>query len=389
MSSPFKVAIVHYWLVAMRGGERVLERVLRMFPEADIFTHVYDPHAVSAEIRSRNIKTTFVDRLPASRKLYQKYLPLMPMALEGLDLKGYDLVLSFEAGPAKGVIAPPDALHVCYFHSPMRYLWDAYGEYRNTAGVLTRLSMPLLFPSLRIWDVCSASRVDGLMANSEFIRKRVRRAYGRDAVVVHPPAPVEAFTKAELLDDSYLWVGQMAPYKRADIAVEAFNRLGLKLRMIGRGEMRRGLEKAARSNISFEDGLSLRELGAAYARCRALVYTAEEDFGIIPVEAMAAGRPVLAYGRGGVLDSVQSGVTGLFFDGQSPESLIDGVQRLESWLPSFAPEAAMHRAKAFSGDVFDRRYIDALRGFAVNNARVLRRLDTAAEMLQSSGAAVS
>ena len=375
VNRPIKIAIIHYWLVAMRGGERVLERVLQMFPEADLFTHVYDPEAVSSEIRSRHVRTTFIDRLPASRRLYQKYLPLMPMALEELDLKGYDLVLSFEAGPAKGVIAPPDALHVCYCHSPMRYLWDAYHEYRRSAGRAARLTMPLLFPPLRLWDAVSATRVDGFIANSEFIRKRVRRAYGRDAVVVHPPAPVESFSPVGGEHDAYLWVGQMTPYKRGDLAVEAFNRSGRPLRMIGRGEMRRSLEKTAGSHISFEDGLSFKELGEAYARSRALVYTAEEDFGIIPVEAMAAGRPVLAYGRGGVLDSVEPGATGLFFDEQTPESLLDGVERLESWLPSFKPASAVAQAKRFSGQAFDKAYLAAVRQFAVDHPAVLRRLD--------------
>ena len=384
---PLRVAIIHYWLVAMRGGERVLERVLQLFPEADIYTHVYDPSAVSDLIRTRNIKTTFVDRLPASKKLYQKYLPLMPMALEGLDLKSYDLVLSFEAGPAKGVIASPDALHVCYCHSPMRYLWDAYGEYRATAGRGARLAMPLLFPSLRVWDYASAGRVDGLIANSRFIQRRIRRAYARDCVVVHPPAPVEAFAPSVEIDAAYLWVGQMTPYKRGDVAVEAFNRLGLPLVMVGKGEMRRSLMEKAKSNITFKDGLSFRELGQAYARCRGLIYTAEEDFGIIPVEAMAAGRPVLAFGRGGVLDSVTPGITGLFFDEQTPQSLMDGVARFETWLPTFNPQAAVAQAAGFSGRAFDENYLAAVAGYAQGHPRIRKRLAVAQAALDREIAA--
>ena len=376
MGAPLRVAIIHYWLVAMRGGERVLERVLRLFPEADLFTHVYDPGAVSEEIRRRVVKTTFIDRLPASRRLYQKYLPLMPMALESLDLRGYDLVLSFEAGPAKGVIAPPDALHVCYCHSPMRYLWDAYAEYHASAGRLARGVMPWIFPFLRVWDYASAGRVDGFIANSHFIQRRIERAYRRPSVVVHPPVPVELFRPSEQVGDHYLWVGQMTPYKRADIAVEAFSRMKRPLTLVGRGEMKRDLQRRAGPTISFRDGLSLRELAQAYASARALVYTAEEDFGIIPVEALASGRPVLAYGRGGVLDSIQPGAGGLFFDAQTPESVIEGVQALERWLPTFSPEKARASVARFSGERFDAEYVAAVRSFATEHGPVQRHLAT-------------
>ena len=386
MSRPLRVAVIHYWLVAMRGGERVLERVLRLFPEADVFTHVYDPSAVSDEIRRRKITTTFIDHLPASRRLYQRYLPLMPMALEEIDLRGYDLVLSFEAGPAKGVIAPPDALHVCYCHSPMRYLWDAYAEYKASAGWLARTAMPWTFPALRQWDVASAARVDGLIANSHFIQRRIRRAWGRDSVIVHPPAPVELFQASASVGDAYLWVGQMTPYKRGDIAVEAFNRMGTPLQMIGRGEMRKGLEKAARSNIDFAEAMSFAELRRAYARARGLIYTAEEDFGIIPVEAQAAGRPVLAYGRGGVLDSVIPGETGCFFEEQTADALVEALARFERWLPTFRPEAARASAERFSGARFDAGYLNALRGFAHDRPELLSRLPEHAVLPQDRAA---
>ena len=369
-----RVAIIHYWLVAMRGGERVLERVLRLFPDADLFTHVLDPGAVSDEISSRVVKTTFINRLPASRKLYQRYLPLMPMALEALDLKGYDLVLSFEAGPAKGVIADPDALHVCYCHSPMRYLWDAYGEYRASAGRLARISMPWIFPPLRLWDFASAARVDGFIANSRFIQRRIRRAYGRSSVIVHPPVPTEAFRASAQVDDAYLWVGQMTPYKRADIAVEAFNQLQRPLTLIGRGEMRRQLERIAGPTISFKDAVSFAELKESYARAKALIYTAEEDFGIIPVEAQAAGRPVLAYGRGGVLDSVEPGVGGLFYEAQTVESLVEGVRALDAWLPSFRPQDSQAAVRRFSAERFDGAYLKAVADFATDRPRLHRWL---------------
>jgi glycosyltransferase involved in cell wall biosynthesis len=374
MSKPLRVAIIHYWLVGMRGGERVLERVLRQFPEADLFTHVYDPDAVSDIIRNRKVQTTFINDLPFARRFYKHYLPLMPMALESLDLSGYDLVLSFEAGPAKGALAPPTALHVCYCHSPMRYLWDAQADYRRSAGPLPRALMSILFPPLRVWDYATAARVDGFIANSDFVRRRIRRAYGREATVVHPPAAIEAFKPSAQVGEEYLWVGQMTPYKRGDIAVDAFNRLGLPLRMVGDGEMRRKLKTAANSNIRFSDNLSFAELRDAYATCKGLIYTAEEDFGIVPVEAMASGRPVLAYGRGGVLDTIIPGRTGQFFDNQTADSLVAAVRDFEAWLPTFDPQNAVARAARFTGERFDDTFTAALRRFAVGHPEVLDRL---------------
>lgn len=353
MTRPRRVAIVHYWLVGMRGGERVLERLIRLFPEADVFTHVYVPEAMSDVIRSRPVQTSFIQRLPGGVRHYQKYLPLMPLALEQFDLRGYDLVISSESGPAKGVIAPPDALHVCYCHSPMRYLWDHYHDYRGSAGGLTRAVMPFLFHRLRVWDTASAARVDRIAANSHFIAQRVARAWRREATVVHPPVDTSLFTPASEIGQHYLWVGQLTRYKRADIAVEAFNRLGLPLLMVGDGELAATLARTALPNITFVPRMNFDELRRAYATCRALVFTAEEDFGMVPVEAMASGRPVLAYGRGGIRDSVAPGETGLFFDAQSADALIEGVEQFEKWLPGFEPQRAVEQARLFSPERFD------------------------------------
>ncbi|MGL6043363.1 MAG: glycosyltransferase, partial [Sandaracinobacteroides sp.] len=323
---PRRVALVHYWLVGMRGGERVLERLIQLFPNAEIFTHVYDPASVSALIRSRPVHTSFIQKLPGAIRHYQSYLPLMPRALEAFDMRGYDLVISSESGPAKGVIAAPDALHLCYCHSPMRYLWDHYHIYRDAAGPVARLGMTLLTPTLRQWDVASAQRVDHIVANSNFIRRRVRRAWGRDADVVHPPVAVQEFVPTRDVTSSFLWVGQMVPYKRPDLAVDAFNRLGLPLLMVGDGPMLGALKSRARDNIRFITRLDFASLKQSYANSRALLFTAEEDFGIVPVEANASGRPVIAYGRGGVLDSIVPGVSGLFFAEQSVDSLVEAVQ---------------------------------------------------------------
>lgn len=354
MAGPFRrVAIVHYWLVGMRGGERVLERLLHLFPDADIFTHVYVPEAVSDTIRARTVRTSFIQRLPGARRHYQKYLPLMPLALEQLDLTGYDLVISSEAGPAKGVIAAPDALHLCYCHSPMRYLWDHYHHYRATAGWATRTLMPSVFHYLRQWDVTSAARVDRFVANSSFIQRRIRRAWNREASVVHPPVAVDAFRPVDDVGPGYLWVGQMIAYKRPDLALDTFNRLGLPLTMVGDGDMAAALKKRAGPNISFRERLSFAELQRAYASARALVFTAEEDFGIVPVEANASGRPAIVLGRAGTLDSIVPDETGLYFMDQNVDSLSEAVERMEAWLPHFDPAAAVRQAQRFRPEVFD------------------------------------
>ncbi len=355
-----RVALVHYWLVGMRGGERVLERLLRLFPQADIFTHVYDPARMSEALRGARVQESFIGRLPGARKHYQKYLPLMPMALEELDLRAYDLVISSESGPAKGVITRNDALHLCYCHSPMRYLWDHYQDYKSAAGRLSRALMPAMFHRLRQWDVSSAQRVDAILANSRFIARRVGKVWGREAEVVHPPVSVSEFAPSSQVSNRYLWVSQMTPYKRADVALEAFNRMAVPALMVGDGEMVREIERRAGPNVEVRRRLSFSELKEAYATCRALVFTPEEDFGIVPVEANASGRPVIAFGQGGVTDSIVDGKTGLFFPEQSVESLCDAISRFERWEAEFDPAAAVANAQRFAPEVFDAGILSAV-----------------------------
>ncbi|MEP1765200.1 MAG: glycosyltransferase [Sulfitobacter sp.] len=351
-----RVAIIHYWLVGMRGGEKVIEALCRMFPQADIYTHVADPAKLSSVLTCHRIIETRVGRMPFARKMYQKYLPFMPRALEELDLSGYDLVISSEAGPAKGIIAPPDAPHLCYCHSPMRYLWDQYHVYRNGAGFLTRAAMPLMAHSLRQWDVTSAQRVDGFVANSNFVAKRIEKYWRRESDVVAPPVAVEDFAPVapEDLGDFYLWAGELAPYKRPDLAVEAFKRLDKPLVVIGGPDDQvKALKAAAGPKTKFLGKVPFDVLKDHMARCRALIFPGEEDFGIVPVEVMASGRPVIAYGRGGILDSVVDGETGLFFKEQSVSALVQAVEIFEgSKLAQNGPEACVQRAACFSEESF-------------------------------------
>ena len=288
-----RVAIIHYWLVTMRGGERVLERICELYPNADIFTHVVDHDALSQVLKRHRIFTTSIAKLPGAKKHYQKYLALMPRALEALDLSAYDLVISCEAGPAKGVITRPDAVHVTYCHSPMRYIWDQYHAYVNAGGPGAKLFLSKVAPRLRIWDQASATRPDLIMANSHFVRRRIRKFWGREATVIYPPVDVEQFQQSDAVTDEFIWVGQLVPYKRPDIAVDSFTRSGRKLHVIGDGSMLAELKRRAGPNVRFTTRMKFDQLREAYATASALVFTAEEDFGIIPVESQAAGRPGL------------------------------------------------------------------------------------------------
>ena len=358
-----KVAIIHYWLVGMRGGERVIEALCEMYPQADIFTHVYVPEMVSERIRRHRIIPTFINSLPRAAKMYKTYLPLMPLALEQLDLRGYDLVISSESGPAKGIIPPPDALHVCYCHTPMRYIWNMYHDYRNSAGRLTQLMMPPLSHYLRMWDVMSATRVDSFVANSTTVARRIQRYYGADSVVIHPPVDTAAFSVAapSELGDFYLMAGELVSYKRPDLAVRAFNDMKLKLVVIGGGEMLDEIRNLAGHTVTVLGSQPFDVLKRYYARCRALIFPGEEDFGMVPVEAMASGRPVVAFGRGGATETVATGVSGVFFAEQSVEAISSAVRSLADI--EIDPEKIAAHANQFGRDQFFQKmrvHIDGL-----------------------------
>jgi glycosyltransferase involved in cell wall biosynthesis len=324
-----------------------------MYPQADIFTHVYDPDKVSAKIRSQRVFTTKIGRLPLAKRLYQKYMPLMPRALMELDLSGYDLIISIESGPAKGVVPNPDAYHVCYCASPMRYLWDMYHDYFRDSKPFVRFFMKRLIPGLRQWDVMSSNLVDHFVCDSEYVAKRVRRYYQRPSTVVNPPVDVERFLNIERKpEDFYLFFGQLVGYKRADLAIEACVRSNKRLVLIGDGNYRGKLPDSVVFLGRQSDAVVMDYL----SRAKALLFPGIEDFGIIPVEANAAGCPVIAFRKGGALETVRENVTGLFFDEQNPDSLIEAMNRLEADYGRFSDRTAYREhIMRFSREEFKRK----------------------------------
>ena len=347
-----KVALVHYWLLAMRGGEQVLEALCDMYPDAEIFTLFCDRAAISPKLRRHVIHTSALQKLPESHRYYQALLPLMPFALEHFDLSGFELVISSESGPAKGIVPRPDAVHVCYCHTPMRYIWDDYAFYHRRAGPLAKRIMPIVVPMLRQWDVTTAQRVDCFVANSNHVARRIDKYYRRPSTVVFPPVAVDDFAPAAEIGDYYLCAGQLVGYKRFDLAVEAFTRMNKTLVVVGEGPEMKALALKAGKSVSFLGRQSFERLRDLYARCCALVFPGQEDFGIVPVEAMASGRPVIAYGKGGVRDTVKPGITGIFFSEQTVEAVIDAIETFESTASSFDPVAIRAHAMAFHGERF-------------------------------------
>lgn len=356
-----RVAFVHYWLVNMRGGEYVLEQLSDLFPQADIFTHVVDRSKISEKLASHRIIETTIAKLPGAKKHYQKYLMFMPKALEELDMREYDLVISSESGPAKGIVTRPDATHICYVHSPMRYVWDLYPEYREGLSFPAKQVFSATAHKLRLWDYASAQRVDRVIANSTFVAQRIDKFWNRSAEVLNPPVDLSRFSPKSAPDDYYLFVSELVPYKRADLAIEAFRELGTKLRIVGSGSDLKRLQADAPDNVEFLGRVSNQDLNRLYANCRALIFPGEEDFGIVPLEAMASGRPVIAYGKGGILDTVIPGKTGLFFHEQSKSALIAAVKQFEAAaLGYFNPVAIAQHAQGFSPKAFREKMLAIL-----------------------------
>jgi glycosyltransferase involved in cell wall biosynthesis len=345
-------AIVHYWLLGRRGGEKVVEALCGLLPDADIFTLFCDPATLSPDLRRHRITTSFLNPL---QSVHRSLLPLMPMALENFDLRGYDLVVSSESGPSKGVLTSSSARHICYCHTPMRYLWDLYPAYRNewTASWWKRAAMTPLSNYLRLWDFASAARVDEFVANSRNVRTRIWKTYRRGAEVVYPPVEVESFYWRPS-EDYYLLVSELVAYKRIDAAVRAFTRNGRRLRIVGTGPEYGKLRKAAGPNIEFAGRLSDEELRETYARSRAFLLPGEEDFGMAAVEAMASGKPVIALGRGGALETVPP-FGGLLYEDAADEELTRAVYRFEALERGILPTELQSWAARFSGTEFTRR----------------------------------
>ena len=348
-----RVAIVHDWLNQSGGAERVLMAIHRLYPSAPVYPIVYDADGAPGAMRDWDIRPTFLQRVPFAKRRHQMFLPLMPLAVEQLDLSEFDLVISTSSAVAKGAIPRPGATHVCYCHTPCRYIWDHYHEY--TRGLRFKGLIAPVAHWLRIWDQLSAARVDHFIANSHWVASRIQSYYRRDSEVIYPPVDVERFTVSSgPAEDFYLVVSRFVTYKRIDIAIEAANRLGRRLLVVGDGPERRRLEAQAGPTIRFLGRRSDAEVAELYARCRAFLFPGWEDFGIAPVEAQAAGRPVIAYGRGGALETVVDGVTGVFFEEQTPESLAAAIERFE--LLELDPGDCRAQAERFDSSEFDRRF---------------------------------
>jgi glycosyltransferase involved in cell wall biosynthesis len=358
---------VHYWFVSRRGGERVVEAFCELFPQADLFALVADRKTLSPELQKHKLTTSFLQKLPGGRRWHRHMLPVYPLAVEQFDLRGYDLVISSESGPAKGVLTGPETCHICYCHTPMRYIWNFYQEYKNRSGLgpVGKLVFGLTAHYARLWDQASAARVDYFAANSYHVAARIRKYYRREADVIYPPVDVSGAQLSGNIEDYYLVVGQLVNYKRLDLAIEACNKLGRALRIVGVGEECQRLRLIAGRKVSFLGALSDEEVREQYARCRALLFPGEEDFGIVPVEAQASGRPVIAFGKGGARETVigvyEDGLavpersTGVFFGEQRVDSLVEAILRFEAVEHHFSPSFIRAHAEQFDKKHFLRK----------------------------------
>lgn len=335
-----KTALLHYWLTNLRGGEKVLAALGELCPEADVFTHAFgkgmrDADADEPRWRGHRVRESFIAHLPLGRRKPQMFLPFMPAASRRLDLSDYELLVSSESGPIKGVTKRADQRHVCYCHTPMRYVWDMHDDYYAAAGLGERLAMRLWTDFMRREDLRSVESVDTFVANSAFVAERIRRIYGRESTVVHPPVDVDFFRGDYAKEDYYLLAGELIAYKRPDLALAALTKMDRRIVVLGNGKLRDRLMRqyAGNANVTFLGRVDDAALKEAYGKARALVFPGVEDFGIVPVEAQAAGTPVIAFGRGGALETVKDGVSGLFFREPTESALCGAVEAFEarSW----------------------------------------------------------
>ena len=363
-----RVAIVFEWFQKFGGVERVVEEIRRAFPEAELFALVHDPeNLIGTPLAGAPVHTSFIQALPGAKRRYRTYLPLMPLAVEQLDLRPYDIVLSSSHAVAKGVLTRPDQLHISYTHTPIRYAWDLYLDYLAESGMdrgIRSWLARLVLHYLRLWDVAAANRVDAYLANSRYVARRIGKLYRRPAQVIYPPVDVERYRANLRREKFFVTVSRFVPYKRVDLIVEAFASMGWELIVFGDGPDRAKVERAAGPNIKFL-GYQPDETVADYLqRAKAFVVAADEDFGIASVEAQAAGCPVIAYGRGGALETVigwpARDPTGVFFDSQAPEALKEAVNLFENHENEFKPGACHRNAKRFGRERFQREFGSAV-----------------------------
>ena len=354
---PKKIALVHDWLTGQRGGEKVLEVLAELFPQAPIYTLFHVRGSQSADIEGKAIRSSFLQRLPLAKRHYRSYLPLFPLAVELFDLQEFDLVVSSSHCAAKGVIPRPDALHISYIHSPMRYAWNQYFAYFSPGrlGVFSRWLIPPVISALRVWDVASSARTDIFVANSRNVARRIEKYYRREAEVIPPPVDTDFFKPAasSAAGSYFLIVSALVPYKRIDLAVEVFNRTGQELWIVGQGPEFRKLRRSAKSNIRFLGSLPAEDLRQAYRGGWALLQPWEEDFGIATLEAQACGLPVIAYGRGGARETVLPGKTGLLFEALSAAGLAGALDNFQGL--AFNKSAARKNAMRFSRQIFKKK----------------------------------
>lgn len=364
-----KIALIHDWLVSYGGAERCLELFHELFPDAPVFTAILDANKLPKTFQQMNIRTSFIQKLPFSKSKYRDYLPLMPLAFEQFDLRGFDVVISSSHACAKGVITGTSTCHICYCLTPMRYAWDMYNEYLEIEkiGIIKRKMIPIIINKLRIWDVISSNRIDYFVAISKHVLNRINKYYRRDGIVIYPPIDTNQFSISDNVKDYFLVISRLVPQKRVDIIIEAFNCLGLPLKIIGAGRDLEKLKKMASGNIEFLGYQTNENVSKYMSECRAIVFASYEDFGIVPLEAQSCGRPVIAFKAGGALETIIEDETGIFFDRQSPDSIISAVEKFKK--KEFNPGRIRSFAKTFDAIIFkekilkfvDEKYLNMIR----------------------------
>ncbi|MEJ8802683.1 glycosyltransferase family 4 protein [Pontibacter sp. H249] len=359
MIDNLKIAIVHEWLIDYSGSEKVLEQLVQIFPQATVFALVefLSENHKSLIVNNKPVQTSFIQKLPFAKKQYRNYLPLMPLAVEQLDVSSFDIVISSSHAVAKGIITNANQLHISYVHSPIRYAWDLYHHYLHETNLkrgLRGFAAKLILHYIRIWDITTANRVDYFISNSNYIGRRIRRTYNRTSDTIYPPVDVNSFTLCTAKEDFYLTASRLVPYKKVDLIVEAFNKLpGKKLIVIGDGPDFNKIRQKAKANVQLLGYQDFDTLNAYMQKAKAFVFAADEDFGITPVEAQACGTPVIAYGKGGALETVLEQITGVFFKEQTTESLLQAILYFEQIANSFNAETIRHHAEKFDKSNFN------------------------------------